>query len=173
MSRWISGEMTEIMNLSIEVKRYPNQWKVARVKPLFKGEGCDRHEPKSYRPVALLSSMSRIMEAILARQLDNYQEQNGLIHQGVHGLRKSRGTHTAMLEVWEFVMRRTERGELVALDFLDMSAGFDTLVHLHILRKMEIQFGMHEDSLEWLSSYLKGWIQYTVVEASNSTPRED
>ena len=172
MSRWISGEMTEIMNLSIEVKRYPNQWKVARVKPLFKGEGCDRHEPKSYRPVALLSSMSRIMEAILARQLDNYQEQNRLIHQGVHGFRKSRGTHTAMLEVWEFVMRRTERGELVALDFLDMSAGFDTLVHLHILRKMEIQFGMHEDSLEWLSSYLKGWIQYTVVEASNSTPRK-
>ena len=142
MSRWISGEMTEIMNLSIEVKRYPNLWKVARVKPLFKGEGCDRHEPKSYRPVALLSSISRIMEAILARQLDNYQEQNGLIHQGVHGIRKSRGTHTAMLEVWEFVMRRTERGELVALDFLDMSAGFDTLVHLHILRKMEIQFGM-------------------------------
>ena len=60
----------------------------------------------------------------------------------------------------------------MALDFLDMSAGFDTLVHLHILRKMEIQFGMHEDSLEWLSSYLKGWIQYTVVEASNSTPRK-
>ena len=73
------------MNLSLEVKSYPRTWKVARVKPLFKGEGCDRHAPKSYRPVALLSAISRIMEAILAKQLDQYQEINGLIHKGVHG----------------------------------------------------------------------------------------
>ena len=173
MCKLISGEMVEIMNLSLEVNRYPSTWKVARVKPLFKGEGCDRNAPKSYRPVALLSAISRIMEAILARQLDQYQEMNGLIHRGVHGFRKSRGTITAMMEVWEFVIRRTEKGKIVALDILDMSAGFDTLVHLYILRKMDNQFGMDEDSLEWLSSYLKGWIQYTVVEASNSTPRKN
>ena len=64
MKRWISKEMAAIMNLSLEVKSYPASWKIARVKPLFKGEGCDRHNPKSYRPVALLSGMSRIMEAI-------------------------------------------------------------------------------------------------------------
>ena len=173
MSRWISGEMAEIMNLSLEIKRYPRIWKVARVKPLFKGEGCNRHEPKSYRPVALLSGISRIMEAILARQLDEFQENNKLIHPGVHGFRKSRGTNTAMMEVWEYVTRRTEKGELVALDFLDVSAGFDTLIHLYILRKMQVQFGMDEKSLEWLASYLKGWIQYTVMVASNSTPRKN
>ena len=67
---------------------------------LFKGEGCDRHSPKSYRPVALLSGMSRIMKAILARQLDDYQEKNNLVHPGVHGYSKNRGTNTAMMEVW-------------------------------------------------------------------------
>ena len=171
MSKWISKEMTAIMNLSLEVKSYPSSWKIARVKPLFKGEGCDRHSPKSYRPVALLSGMSRIMEAILARQLDDYQEKNNLVHPGVHGYRKNRGTHTAMMEVWEYVIQKTEKGDLVALDFLDCSAGFDSMVHLYILRKMEIQFGMSRESVEWLQSYLEGWIQYTVVEASNSTPR--
>ena len=63
-------------------------------------------------------------------------------------------------------------GELVALDFLDVSAGFNTLVHLCILRKMETQFGMNQDSLEWLSSYLEGWTQYVVVEASRSRNRK-
>ena len=77
-----------------------------------------------------------------------------------------------MLEVWEFVLRRTELGELVALDFLDCSAGFDTLEHLCILRKMEIQYGMNQDSLQWLSSYLQGWTQYVVVEASRSKDRK-
>ena len=61
---------------------------------------------------------------------------------------------------------------MVALDFLDVSAGFDTMVHLYLLRKLEVQFGVAEKSLAWLASYLKGWLQYTVVEASNSAPRE-
>ena len=171
MSRWISKEMAAIMNLSLKIKSYPASWKIARVKPLFKGEGCDRHNPKSYRPVALLSGMSRIMEAILARQLDEYKEKKNLVHPGVHGFRKTRGTNTAMMEVREYVVKKTENGDLVALDFLDCSAGFDSMVHLYILRKMEVQFGMSNDSLEWLESYLEGWLQYTVVEAANSTPR--
>ena len=78
-----------------------------------------------------------------------------------------------MMEVWEYVTRRNEKGELVALDFLDVSAGFDTLIYLNILRKMEVQFGLDGKSLEWLATYIKGWIQYTVVEASNSTPRKN
>ena len=172
MAPWISGEMTAIMNLSLEVGSYPKSWKIARVKPLFKGEGCNRHDPKSYRPVALLSGMSRIMEGILARQLDEYQERNNLVHPGVHGYRKGRGTNTAMMEVWEYVLKKTEKGEIVALDFLDCSAGFDSMVHLYIRRKMEVHFGMDEASLKWLGSYLEGWIQYTVVEVSNSTPRK-
>ena len=172
MSRWISQELTEIINLSLETKVYPARWRIARVKPLFKGEGCDRTAPKSYRPVALLSAMSRIMEALMANQLDRYQEEHGLVHQGVHGFRKGRGTNTAMLEVWEYVIRRTELGEMVALDFLDVSDGFGSLVHNNILRKMEVQFGMDQASLEWLASYLEDWQQYVVVEAARSRTRK-
>ena len=39
MSRWISQEMTDIMNMSLNIRKYPSRWKIARVKPLFKGEG--------------------------------------------------------------------------------------------------------------------------------------
>ena len=76
----------------------------------------------------------------------------------MHGFRKGRGTHTAMLETWEYVMNKTQKGELVALDLLDTSAVFDTLVHLYLLRKMEVEAGMGEESLEWLASYLYGWL---------------
>ena len=172
MSGWISQELTEIINLSLEIKVYPSRWRIARVKPLFKGEGCERTAAKSYRPVALLSAMSRFMEALMANQLDRYQEEYGLVHQGEHGFRKGRGTNTAMLEVWEYVIRRTEMGEMVALDFLDVLDGFGSLVHNSILRKMEVQFGMDQASLEWLGSYLQDWQQYAVVEAARSRIRK-
>ena len=171
MKRWIIEEITEIINLSLEVRRYPRSWKISRVKPLHKGDGCDRHAPKSFRPVALLAAISRITEALLASQLDVYQEGHGLLHRGVHGFRKGRGTNTAMLKTWEYVLARTEKGELVAVDLLDTSAAFDTLVHIYLLRKMEVEVGMGEESLEWLASYLEGWLQYVVVGASSSQPR--
>ena len=171
MKRWIVEEIMEIINLSLEVKKYPTRWKIARVKPLYKGEGCDRQAPKSFRPVALLAAISRITEALLARQLDQYQEDHGLLHKGVHGFRRGRGTNTAMLETWEYTLEKTQKGELVALDFLDISDGFGSMVHLCLLRKMEVQFGMGEESLEWLASYLEGWLQYVVVGASSSSVR--
>ena len=172
MRKWIVKEITEIVNLSLEVKRYPRLWKIARVKPLHIGDGCNRQAPKSFRPVALLAAISRITEALLARQLDKYQENNSLVHKGVHGFRRGRRTNTAMLETWEFVLAKTEKGELVAIDLLDISAGFDTLVHIYLLRKMEVEIGMGEESLEWLASYLEGWLQYVVVEASSSSTRK-
>ena len=172
MKTWIVEEIMEIINLSLEVRKYPTRWKIARVKPLYKGEGCDRHAPKSFRPVALLGAISRITEALLARQLDLYQEDHGLLHKGVHGFRRGRGTNTAMLETWEYALEKTQKGELVALDFLDISDGFGSMVHLCLLRKMEVQFGMGEESLEWLASYLEGWLQYVVVGASSSHVRK-
>ena len=90
----------------------------------------------------------------------------------MHGFRRGRGTHTAMLETWEYVLARTEKGELVAIDLLDTSAAFDTLVHLYLLRKMEVEVGMGEDSLKWPGSYLEDWLQYVVVGAKSSTVRE-
>ena len=55
----------------------------------------------------------------------------------MHGFRKGRGTATAMLETWEYVVWETQAGNLVALDLLDLSAAFDTLEYLYILRKMQ------------------------------------
>ena len=75
------------MNMRLDIGKYPRKWKIARVKAMYKGGGCDRQASKSYRPVALLS---RIMEALLARQLDAYQEDHGLVHKEVHGFRRGR-----------------------------------------------------------------------------------
>ena len=76
-----------------------------------------------------------------------------------------------MLETWEYVLHKTEQGNLVAIDLLDTSAAFDTLIHHYLMRKMEVEVGMSEESLEWLASYLKDWLEYVVVGASSSSTR--
>ena len=58
------------------------------------------------------------------------------------------------------------------MEVLDVSDGFGSLVHINILRKMEVQFGMDQNSLEWLASYIGDWKQYIVVEAASSRTRK-
>ena len=137
LKHFVVKELTGIFNHSIRIKRFPRRWKTSKIKPLYKGDNKNRKEPSSYRPVALLAALGRIMEALIAKQLDYFEETNNLIHEGVHGFRKGRSTATAMLETWEYITWETQANKIVAVDLLDLSAAFDTLEYLYILRKMK------------------------------------
>jgi hypothetical protein len=167
LEKYVVKPLTELINLSIETGYYPRRWKTARVKPLWKGKGNDRNVPKSYRPVSLLAACARIMEALVARQVDEYAEMRGILHKNVHGYRKGRGTDTALLEVWESVLEDIDKRNIVAMCLLDVSDGFGSVPHPNLLRKLET-YGYDNSSLEWFSSYLEGRDQFVVVEATDN-----
>ena len=164
---YIVKPLTEIINMSIQIAKYPRCWKTARVKPIWKGKGNNRSEAKSYRPVALLPACGRIMEGLLAKQVDKYAKERSILHNSVHGFRSGHGTDTALVEVWEFVLGEVEKGNIVALCLLDVSAGFDSVPHINLLRKLEM-YGYSDKALKWLASYLDGRKQFVVVEEIDS-----
>ena len=58
--------ITHIINLSISTQTFPEEWKKAKVIPLHKKN--DKISPENYRPVSLLSSVSKVCEkAFLCR----------------------------------------------------------------------------------------------------------
>ena len=167
LSKYVTKPLCELINASLKASFYPTLWKGARIKPVWKGKGNDRQQPKSYRPVALLSACGRVMEALLAKQVDEYARQRSIHHSNVHGFRKGHGTDTALLECWEHVLDEIEKGRIVAMCLLDVSAGFDSVPHVNLLRKLEC-YGYGDRALRWFSSYLKERTQKVVVEASES-----
>ena len=60
-----------------------------------------------------------------------------------------------------------ERGRIVALCLLDVSAGFDSVPHVNLLRKLEM-YGYGDGTLQWIGSYLEGRKQFVVVEDMES-----
>ena len=48
---------------------FPKKWKEARVVALLKGADKDRAEPRSYRPISLLSGLGKILERMLIERL--------------------------------------------------------------------------------------------------------
>ena len=72
----------------VKLGKFPSRWKSSRIKPLWKGEGNARKKTNSYRPVALLSAMGRLLKGIVAERMDKNAEERGLAHGQIHGFRK-------------------------------------------------------------------------------------
>ena len=50
----IMKPIQHILNTSIQSQMFCNKWKLGKLLPLFKGEGCDRLSTKLYRPISIL-----------------------------------------------------------------------------------------------------------------------
>ena len=64
-----------ILNLSISTHKFPTRWKIAKIVPLYKGKGS-KLDPKSYRHVAILPILSKVLERAMFQQLVEYMDTN-------------------------------------------------------------------------------------------------
>ena len=59
--------LTHMINTIIRTSKFPDSQKIARVRPLHKkGDKSDRN---NYRPISILTAISKITEKVLAIQL--------------------------------------------------------------------------------------------------------
>ena len=69
----ITPAITKLFNLSIKLGKLPREWKAARINPIPK-QGS-RSDPANYRPISLLSILSKLLEKHIERcLLEHLQE---------------------------------------------------------------------------------------------------
>ena len=56
----VSPSLLEIINISLSSGQFPDPLKLAKVTPIYKGGSKD--DPTNYRPISLLSVLSKIIE---------------------------------------------------------------------------------------------------------------
>ena len=153
-----------IVTLSVMQNKFPEPWKYAKVIPIHK-KG-DVLEKKNYRPVSILSPVSKVLERVVFDQLYHYFSSNKLLHSNSMGFRKNRSTLSAVLQMYDRWIRGAINGDISAVILLDLSAAFDLVCPNLLLEKLCI-YGVHKDCLEWVKSYLVGrkqavWIDHTL-----------
>ena len=81
-------------------------------------------------------------------------------------------TETAVLRVVSDILEALEldRGDLVALTLLDLSAAFDSVDHIMLLRRLQSSCGIRSTVLDWFTSYLEQRVQYVRFRGRSSTP---
>lgn len=144
--------LTNIINSILTLGYFPSAWKKAEVVMIAK-PGKDPVFPSSYRPISLLSHVSKISEAVILSRLREQVIDLGLIQNEKFGFRFS---HSADLQLFRFtqhIRQAWERGEVLSAVCLDIASAFDSVWHDELIHKLA-QFGINPHLVRLLKSYL-------------------
>ncbi|CAM4589829.1 unnamed protein product [Lepidochelys kempii] len=110
----IAELLTMVCNLSFKSATVPNDWKISNVTPIFK-KGS-RGDPGSYRPVSLMSVSSKLVEKTVKNKIVRHIEEHKLLRKSQHGFCKGRSCLTNLLEFFEGVNKRVDKGDPVDIE---------------------------------------------------------
>jgi len=156
----LASPLTKLFNLSLSSGQVPQQWKTARVTPLFK-EGS-KTDANNYRPISVLPVVMKIFERLIHNQLYSFLSQNNLLSSNQSGFRPGHSTQTTLIEVSDYILKNIDKGKVVGGVFIDLKKAFDTVNHSILLGKLK-SFGILGLELDWFTSYLDNRMQATKV----------
>ena len=84
----LSYILPELFTNGLKEFCFPDCWKVSLVVPVFKNVG-ERSTAKNYRPVSLLSVVSKVFEKLVNKRIVDHLEKRGLFSDFQYGFRYS------------------------------------------------------------------------------------
>lgn len=161
--------LVNIINMSMKSGVVPNNLKHALVTPLLKKSSLDSSVLKNYRPVANLTFLSKTLERVVASRLLNHLTANNLQGPFQSAYRPCHSTETALIRVQNDILSSLDKGNMVILVLLDLSAAFDTIDHNILLSRMKHHAAINNTCLQWFTSYLANRQQSVLVKGCESS----
>ena len=119
----IASPLTHIINVFVSNNLFPTAWKLARVSPIPKIE--TPIEADDYRPIDILSALSKVYERVILHQMLEYIDQHDIFKQSISGYRKGHSTTTVLLKIRDDILQAMKKGEIALLAFADFSKALD------------------------------------------------
>jgi len=159
-----------LANRSFSTGVFPSTSKHGRVTPLLKKPGLDKTAMANCRPITNLSTLSKLLERLVLSRLRPHVLSSGNFSEFQSAYRAGHSTETALLRVFNDVVRNIDNQRVTVLLAFDISAAFDTIYFDVLADRLKVDFGIDGIALEWLLSFLTDRTQYVAVGSSRSTP---
>ncbi|KAF7241018.1 RNA-directed DNA polymerase from mobile element jockey [Varanus komodoensis] len=117
----------EVINTSLREGRVSAPLKEAVVRPVLKKASLDPEMATNYRPVANIPFLGKVLERVVAGQLQALLDETDYLDPFQSGFRPGDGTESALVALYDDLCREKDRGSASMLVLLDLSVAFDKL----------------------------------------------
>ena len=149
-------ELLFILNASWTTGWCPQAWRIATIVPFLKK---DPQAVSSYRPIALTSTIGKLLERLIVNRLSWWLEAKSLLSLWQAWFRKRRCTTDQCLRLSQFVrdgFQLTNKEQTVLMLF-DYSKAYDTVWRTGLLQKM-LDIGVPLRFVQWTTAWLTNCI---------------
>ncbi len=110
------ADVLHTINLSFNTSNVPSAWKAAKVTPVCKVG--DREDTNNYRPISVLTVVSKIVERYVHGLLYDFLNDCNLITACQSGFRKYHSMATALVKIYDDFLKGFDSGNCVGLFLL-------------------------------------------------------
>ena len=108
-----------IINAAIRLTHFPSHWKTGNIIPIYKAGKCTS-EPSSYRPISLLSILSKLSEKIIHKRLDKFEEKQKIIIEEQFGFREQHSTVQQLVRISNDITTNFNLNKVTVMLLLDI-----------------------------------------------------
>lgn len=157
----LSTSLVRPLNDAMRNGVFPEAFKEARIRALYKGKGS-RKKCTNYRPISVLSNVSKIYEKLLYLRFYEFLTDNNIIATSQFGFLAKSSTTTAAIHAISRIQQSMNDQKLTSAVFIDLAKAFDSVDHSLLLRKLE-RVGIRGTANKIIQNYLFARHQHIVA----------
>ena len=147
------NKIMRLYNASLRTGHFPTPWKLAKTIMVAK-PNKDNSKVNNFRPISLISCISKLYERILAARISKHMERNNLYAKTQSGFRKQRMTTDQLLRLSEDCHLNFKEKKITAALFVDAEKAFDQAWHAGIKYKLYHNLNLPQRFTRLISSFL-------------------
>ena len=158
--------LTDCINATMDNCCFPDKLKETDVCVIHKKD--DRCQKVNYRPISVLSAMSKIFERIMSEQINQFFV--GILSSLLSGFRQGYSTQHALFRVVETWKKCLDTSGIAGTILMDLSKAYDCIPHDLLIAKLEA-YGFKKNALKLVYSYLTNRTQRVKIGSTYSSPQ--
>ena len=114
----LASSIAQICNLSIKFSTVPDEFKMTKLKPLYKKD--KKTDPKNYKPISLFPVTSKNLEKVIHHQTMEFGNKNSILYKFQLGFRKVHSTDSCLLHLQDKTAKGFHSGLLTGVILIDL-----------------------------------------------------